>query len=945
MSGITGGAIWRYLLGTSVGGAWMLSANCTLAQIVPDSSLPNNSTVTINGNTFNITEGTQAGRNLFHSFQQFSVPTGGTASFNNGLDVQNIFSRVTGGSVSNIDGIIRASGTANLFFLNPNGIVFGRNASLNVGGSFVASTANSLKFADGFEFNATAGQTPSLLTISVPSGIQFGTNPGSIQILGDGQGSRSTPQLIDTTSGLRVGANQTLALVGGELNLEGATLKTAGGRIELGSVVGNSLVSITQMNKGFSLGYGGVQNFGNIQLSQRAGVDASGEGGGDIQVSGRNVILTDGSQIEASTLGSKPGGSLVVNSQDSVQLIGASADGQFPSGLSAQVYKGATGKAGDLTITTGDLFVNGGGQIGVGTVGSGNGGNLTVNAKTIQVTGTSPDGQYVSGLFADAARDSTGKAGDLTITTGELFVNGGGEINASTFGSGNGGNLTVNAKTIQVTGTSPDGQYVSGLFADAARDSTGKAGDLTITTGELFVNGGGQIGAGTFGSGNGGNLTVNAKTIQVTGTTPNGQYASGLFTQANRDSTGKAGDLTITTGELFVNGGGRISAGTAGLGNGGNLTVNAKTIQVTGTTSNGLFPSGLSTRDARGSTGKAGDLTITTGELFVSGGGDIDASTYGSGNGGNLTVNAKTIQVTGTSPDGQYASGLFARAEPGSTGKAGDLTIKTHELFVQGGTVSVQNAGTGTAGNLNINARSIRLDDGILVANTLSNKTGSNQQQATIIINSGDLILSRSSNIIANARGTNVIGGNIKIDTDVLAAIENSKISADSVDFRGGQVNIKAQGIFLLSNSSITARGVNQQLNGTVQIKTPDSDPTRSLVILPTITENTPKLVSSGCSTFNEASGGSQFTITGRGGLPPSPSEPLTTEVLWTDARLAVVTTQQHQHKTHAAKLKAQPITIIPATGWVSNDKGEVTLVSTATNASAVNTPSSCPVR
>jgi large exoprotein involved in heme utilization and adhesion len=253
--------------------------------------------------------------------------------------------------------------------------------------------------------------------------------------------------------------------------------------------------------------------------------------------------------------------------------------------------------------------------------------------------------------------------------------------------------------------------------------------------------------------------------------------------------------------------------------------------------------------------------------------------------------------------------------------------------------IFVNSQSTGDAGNLSIVAGSIRLNNGgILNADT---KAG----QGNIDLRSGNLILSRTSNITTNATGNNIIGGNIKIDTDILAAVENSKISVDSVDFRGGQVEINAQGIFRLSDSSITARGVNQQLNGTVEIKTPDLDPTRSLVILPTITENTPKLVSSSCSTFNEVSGGSQFTITGRGGLPPSPDEPLTTEALWTDTRLPVNTAKQHQNKTHPVKPKHQSIAIIPATGWALNNKGEVTLISTATNATSANVPTHCSVR
>lgn len=209
---------WVVVLGLA--GALNASANVQAQQIVPDTSLPVNSAVTVNGNNFTINGGTQAGGNLFHSFSQFSVPTNGSAFFNNAQTIQNIISRVTGSSVSSIDGILGANNTANLFLLNPNGIVFGPNASLNVGGSFVATTANAIQFGNQGFFSASNPNNPALLTVN-PDALFFN------QIA-----AASNPNISTTATNLSVRDGQGLFLVGGNINIDSGRLNAFGGRVE-----------------------------------------------------------------------------------------------------------------------------------------------------------------------------------------------------------------------------------------------------------------------------------------------------------------------------------------------------------------------------------------------------------------------------------------------------------------------------------------------------------------------------------------------------------------------------------------------------------------------------------------------------------------------------------------------------------------------------------------
>jgi len=395
------------------------------AQIIPDATLPVNSTVTPQGNINQIDGGTQSGGNLFHSFQEFSLPTGREAFFNNSLDIQNIFSRVTGNSISNIDGLIRANGFANLFLLNPNGIVFGPNAQLNIGGSFLASTANRINFADGTAFSTLPSETPPLLTVSIPVGLQMGANPGKIVVEGPGNNISQDPDsqlLLRENRPIGLGVQeQTLALVSADIEVNGGNLTSRGGRIELGSVGDNNTISLNPTDNGWDLGYSEVTDFRDIHLNASASLDASGEGSGRVHIQSRNLSLTEGSAILSFTEGNQPGQNLTIRTTDRIELSGSNPLG-LASGVGTGVDVGASNNAGNLTVETAQLTLTNGSSISSFSFGKGNSGDMTVRAtEFVKLSGVDESGS-TSGLGTLITEGGIGNAGNLTVETPQLTL-------------------------------------------------------------------------------------------------------------------------------------------------------------------------------------------------------------------------------------------------------------------------------------------------------------------------------------------------------------------------------------------------------------------------------------------------------------------------------------------------------------------------------------------
>ncbi len=495
-----------------------INAGIPQAQITPDGTLP--TSVQELENMKKITGGKQVGNNLFHSFEKFSIPTGTEAIFENAPDIQNIFTRITGGEASFIDGLLQTQGGANFFLINPNGIVFGENARLDVGGSFIATTANSVEFADGTSFDARSNNPNVTLTWDAPIGLGLDGNNGSITVNGSGNQIISNSNLSPiefrrTPSGISANDGQTLALVGNGINFNGGVITTEGGQVYLTSVESGS-VGISQAENELTLIESDVIKYQNINLSQQSLIDGSGEKIGTVSVIGKNINLSDASFILVQNQGNFLGGSIDIKANESITLAGNSPDGNISSSIRSEVIQDGSTKGADIDISAGQLRLQDGSKIITNTFSNNSealGGNLNIEvANSIEVVNSNM-------LSLTLGK---GDAGNINLSTSQLQLIDVGVLTSSTFGKGDGGEVSIDSDLIEVIGGSSTSTSRANISASSF--GSGNAGTLTINTEQLRVKDGGAVSSSSASMGNAGSLIINAsESIEVSGIDQNFQ--------------------------------------------------------------------------------------------------------------------------------------------------------------------------------------------------------------------------------------------------------------------------------------------------------------------------------------------------------------------------------------------------------------------------------------
>ncbi len=788
-----------------------------LAQVVLDGKFGTSGP--LSGPSYDITAGLGAtrGNNLFHSFTQFDLVAGDTATFSGPANIQSILARVTGGNRSSIDGTVRSSiAGANLFLINPSGILFGPNAVVDVSGSFAASTANYLKLANGARFVAALDADDSALTTDpvVAFGFLDGSN-GSIEVRGS----------------LKAGTGTSLSVVGSTVSVaDGAQLEAINGPMRLTGVGAGFVgeVPFTKPSGAVGSGAPGADpapsggNGGNVQIrGGRLVVDNAvinvATTGGDIRIDlTEGLEVLNGGLITTANAGDIKGGNVIINAPS---ILVDGKDGPAPTRIAAETFgDDARGTGGNIVIQSDSVELHRGAEISVSTFGAANAGRVDITATSLKVEGSDAP-QFPTQIAANAA---------------------------PVFGtaSGAGGQIVIHANSVEVGNG-------AGILATTIGDSN--AGSIDLTAGSLTVKNGG-LSTYTGGAGAGGEIRIHTDQLTLDG--PFSSISVLSFGLNGELPAGNGGVINITTGSFRLLNDAAVSGITFGDGKGGNIRITADSVLLDTATFETNPSPGISSASnlpffGESLGGRGGDIEIVAGSMTLRGGMPISATTFTPGAGGNIDIKTGTLTLE---------SQASIQSASLSTGRAGTISLQAaHDIMLSGKSTVNTSAPLSSGGDIRMGAGGeIRIVDSQVTAQ--AGPAGGGNIQLT----APSLIYLLNGTLNAQAEGD---GGNLTIDP-VFFILDRSSLISKSSSANGGNITILSD--FFFQSASIIDASAPFGLPGTVSVSAPQVDLSGSLIALPANLLGVETQLRPDCGV--RLSGNiSSFIVIGRGGLPLSP--------------------------------------------------------------------------
>lgn len=599
--------------------------------------------------------GIESDRNLFHSFKTFSIPDTGAVYFRFPNRIRNLFVRVTGQRTSNIEGLLYADGFANVFFMNPNGILFSENAAINVGGSFTATTADAIAFDELGTFNARPRQStdPQLLSID-PSAFLFQTVPAPIDV---------------TTNGLnplQVLGNTTLLFLGGDIQVDYSALYApGGGSVQLVSIGEPGEILFSPNPQLFDLSIPPDLERADITLRDST-LDVRAFEQGEMFLFGDNISISNSALLGGIGLDSgftgAIAGDLVFSATDSITVDTGSVIGN-------NIYTGAIGNSGDITFTANAISVLDGSQIDTSTFGQGNAGSVIIEAgDRVLIQGTLPERALSSAILSTANQGAIGNGGDISIRANELLVLDGAQLSTATDTQGNAGNIRIEASDrVVFDGFSEDRQYASIAFSNVEYFGVGDGGSIRIDTGDLQVTNGASLVASTDGIGDAGRIVIRVDDTAIFAGTAqlqqDGLVNSGIFNRVEPFGIGDAGNIRIIADTINIEDGARITSTSLNTGNAGNVVLRARDSIV-------VDRALVQTDTGPGVLGAGGDIAVFTDSLMLRNA-QLLAASEGVNQAGNIFIDAHDIRIDG----GGVITATLSQ-------NGGDITIADADLLL-----------------------------------------------------------------------------------------------------------------------------------------------------------------------------------------------------------------------------------------------------------------------